>query len=45
MEEVEAIFYFKDDTELKVTSDTGIYNNKTFKNSEHYKQKKKRDKR
>jgi hypothetical protein len=30
MKFVDAIFYFKDDTELKVTSDTGIYNNKTL---------------
>jgi hypothetical protein len=30
MEEVEAIFYFKDDTILNVWSDYGIYNNKTL---------------
>ena len=30
MNEVEAIFYFKDDTELFVWSDSGIYNNKTL---------------
>ena len=30
MKFVEAIFYFKDDTLLKVKSDTGIYNNKTL---------------
>ena len=30
MKYVEANFYFKDDTILKVMSDTGIYNNKTL---------------
>ncbi len=30
MNEVEAIFYFKDDTELYVWSDSGVYNNKTL---------------
>lgn len=30
MKFVDATFYFKDDTDLKVTSDTGIYNNKTL---------------
>ena len=30
MKHVEAIFYFKDDTVLKVLSDKGIYNNKTL---------------
>ena len=30
MKSVEAIFYFKDDTILKVKSETGTYNNKTF---------------
>ena len=30
MKYVEANFYFKDDTVLKVVSDTGIYNNKTL---------------
>ena len=30
MKEVEAIFYFKDDTILKIFSEKGIYNNKTL---------------
>ena len=30
MKSVEAIFYFKDDTVLKVWSDEGVYNNKTL---------------
>ena len=30
MKFVEAVFYFKDNTSLKVTSDDGIYNNKTL---------------
>ena len=30
MKFVEAIFYFKNDTELRVFSDSGIYNNKTL---------------
>ena len=30
MKDVTAFFYFKDDTTLKVTSDKGIYNNKTL---------------
>ena len=30
MKSVEAIFYFKDDTVLKVKSETGTYNNKTL---------------
>ena len=30
MKSVEAIFYFKDDTTLQVSSDTGVYNNKTL---------------
>tara|TARA_B100001057_G_scaffold22347_1_gene20692 strand:- start:3172 stop:3777 length:606 start_codon:yes stop_codon:yes gene_type:complete len=30
MKSVEAIFYFKDDTTLQVSSDTGAYNNKTL---------------
>ena len=30
MKSVEAIFYFKDDTILKVKSETGTYNNKTL---------------
>ena len=30
MKNVEAYFYFKDDTVLKILSDTGIYNNKTL---------------
>ena len=30
MKYVEANFYFKDDTILKVMSDTGVYNNKTL---------------
>lgn len=30
MKSVEAVFYFKDDTTLQVSSDTGVYNNKTL---------------
>ena len=30
MVDVEAIFYFKDDTNLQVFSKSGIYNNKTL---------------
>jgi len=30
MKSVDAIFYFKNDTILEITSDTGIYNNKTL---------------
>ena len=30
MKFVEAVFYFKDDTVLNVSSDKGIYNNKTL---------------
>ena len=30
MKEVNAFFYFKDDTILKIQSDKGIYNNKTL---------------